>query len=1300
MIGYGNLGDDLHSYPSRTPTLRDYTVRVAVCIPNFRDGCKAYTTNSVTYYKPTGVLQDYGDNNSVKFGLLTGSYDNNMSGGRIRKNITATFNEVNADGTFRYTTDVTTPSIIQQLDNIRIRNFNNPTEAQNPNNTAFVVPNYANMYFGNNFIYKNTWSYNNSMMTDGNYGDWGNPIAEMMFEGLRYFAGGPDLTAGRDAGAASKSKTPAYNAIPTGASSAMAEDTAVGLQNPSWEDPYADTSQWCAKPNLVLVSGPNPSFDSDQLPGSPFVASTFDVNLKNVNNVALDVGTSTRAVGLAEGINSTSRFIGENWVGTVANGARDRNPTLKDNVSLEKLRGLVPDETDNQGSFLSAGVAYWAKTAPLRAVGGKNIPTVDTYAMVLNSPYPSIKVKFSAASGLKPVTIIPFGKTLGANNGTLANQKLDWQPTNQIVGVYPTLLTDPNNSTGNFRFTFYANFEDHSWGGDFEMDFVVQYDIQVIAGNNVQVTVTPFAQGGSAMQNVGYYITGTTQDGAYVVAQSQDPAPSVPYFLNTPAGHPPGFCDGGRWSTWWACAHLVPYSYGTPPPVASVLTHTPGTVAGLATDNELKNPLWYAARWGGKDDGDNAPGPLPADGKPSHYIQVNSPANLKVAFQKMIQGILDNSATVGAVTSSSGEIQASSTIFTASYNAGTFWGELTATPYTVTPGTPSSTVTYGTSVTANSQFPDSYSARNVVFTPASGGTPLPFTYANLQSSSWHTYFDSADVVNFIAGDTGNDIFHGGTLRTRASLLGTVIDSVPVYSQDTGDVYVGANDGMLHAFDAGTMKEQFAFIPNSMITTLSGTKSVLNLLSNPTFTGRYYVDGNIAVSSSAQADTFMDSNSSYLIGFLGRGGPGFYGVAIDKTTHMPTSSWEYSNTATHSDHDLGYLLGQPVIEKLGDGTNVAIFGNGYGSDSNQAALYVVRLRDGTLLAKFQTCSGGSGTGTCSSSSDITSPNGLATPGIVRKNGFASYAYAGDYLGNVWKFDLNGISGDGVSPSPYQFSGTNGSGPVFKLFSTPGLQPIVAPITTAYSYDSTDSDVHNKQFIFFGTGSDLTSNDINSTPVQSIYGLIDPMTPATPTYSGTPAINSTRDGAPGHLRLRTLDTGVSSFAGYKSATNTVNIRTMDKASPGDMSSVAGWVMDWSTPTGLPSEKVFTAATLRSAAVPALVVSSSINSTATCVASGAGYLNAFDAYHGGSLPSSSYFDINRNGSTADEKNSTNNHYVISIDFGIGAIGRAGFTGDNVIVQGSGAKPAGSASNMADVGTVKSTAVSRRTSWREITN
>jgi type IV pilus assembly protein PilY1 len=239
------------------------------------------------------------------------------------------------------------------------------------------------------------------------------------------------------------------------------------------------------------------------------------------------------------------------------------------------------------------------------------------------------------------------------------------------------------------------------------------------------------------------------------------------------------------------------------------------------------------------------------------------------------------------------------------------------------------------------------------------------------------------------------------------------------------------------------------------------------------------------------------------------------------------------------------------------------------------------------------------------------------------------------------------------------------------------------------------------VFFGTGSDLTvANDLNSLQKQSMYGLIDPK-PAETAFSSAPAIASNA------LRTRTLNTDLGSFAGYK-AGGTVKVRSASTWSASDMNGKSGWVMDWFYPpsngitAGKPSEKVFTAATVRSTAAPTLVVSSNVASSGTCVADGSGYLNAFDAYHGGSLSiANGYFDINRNGIT-DEKFTVggNDYGVTSIDFGIGAIGQAGFTGNNVIVQGSGAKEAGKANNLADVGTAKGAIVSRRTSWREITN
>ena len=251
-----------------------------------------------------------------------------------------------------------------------------------------------------------------------------------------------------------------------------------------------------------------------------------------------------------------------------------------------------------------------------------------------------------------------------------------------------------------------------------------------------------------------------------------------------------------------------------------------------------------------------------------------------------------------------------------------------------------------------------------------------------------------------------------------------------------------------------------------------------------------------------------------------------------------------------------------------------------------------------------------------------------------------------------------------------------------------QRIVAPLATSYSYNSSDPLVANKRFVFFGTGSDLTQSDISSSAGQTMYGLIDAGGDNTQ-ISGRPA-----------LTLRSLDTGAGSYSAYK-GNQSVGVRSFSAWAANDMNGKLGWYMDWSIPgEGSAAEQVFSQANVRPATTPTLVVSSNIVNNNSCTTTGAGYLNAMDAYHGGSL-TQSYFDINRNGSATDETfipNGGTAKVISSIDFGVGTIGQSGTTGDNVIVQGSGVNTGQNSNNTADVGTKKFTKVSRRISWREI--
>lgn len=1243
----------------------DYAVRVKVCIDNYRNGCKAYTdaNNNITY-KPTGVLHDFGENGSLEFGLLTGSYDKNMSGGRLRKSVTSFAGEVSSTtGVFQNSTN----SLVKQINNIRIRNFNNPTGSNTIyQNKGRPVPDYTNDYYGNNFIYKNQYDYASGLMVDGNYADWGNPVAEMMFEGLRYFKG---------AGAAS-----------TEYAGTSTEDGTVGLDTPAWVDPYADTTKWCAKPVQVVISGPNPSFDSDQLPGSKF--GTVDTTLSNAAGTAIDVQTLANIIGgtntsgvLGEQINGTYRFVAESYVGgtLIANGS----PTAKMVDSLGTIRGLAPDEADKRGSYYAASVAYFGKKSSLRAVNNKNIPTVDTFSLLLNSAFPKITIPFN---GGKKITVVPFAKTISQDGGEsynpygITSTKGDFQPTNQIVGAYVTSLTDPTNANGAYNLQFRVNYEDRAWGGDFEMDAFALYNITATA-NGLTIVVTPEYQAGSARQNMGYVISGTDgKDGAYLVAQDENN--SYSFHLNVPPGQLPGYCD----------AVNIPQSCNTLPNISGAQNFKSSSVsftpAANPSDYTLKDPLWYAAKWGGYPDGIPPTGPSNSD--PDHYAQVTSPARLKAAFALMFQAVLDNSATQGTVTSSSQQLRTTSQIFTTSYNAKTYLGELTATNFTVTQGASSDTISYTDAWSANAQLPTAAN-RNIYYKRLTDGTLNAFTDINV-STDYSGKFSSSDVLNYIRGARDKEQYNGGTLRNRVSVLGTTINSTPVYSQDTGMVYLGANDGMLHAFDAGTGVEKFAYIPTSLLTstvTINGTagRSVLGLLSTTDFTGRYYVDGNIAVS-----DKNITGGINYLVGFLGRGGKGLFGLQVSAAsgagTGIKTDGGVWENFGT-GDDDLGYLLGVPLIEQLANGTNVVIFGNGYNSTNNKAVLYVVRLSDGVVLGKYSTNTGSTGGSTS---------NGLATPTVVRSNGKVQYVYAGDYLGNVWKFDLRNQTssvapGTTLAARTTSYDSNSSTSLINKLFRAVRgdgtAQRIVAPLATSYSYNSSDPLVANKRFVFFGTGSDLTQSDISNSSGQTMYGLID-------TGGNNTQISSDRTA----LRQRSLNTGAGSYSAYK-VNQSVGVRSFSAWAADDMNGKLGWYMDWSIPGGgSAAEQVFSQANVRPATTPTLVVSSNIVNNNSCTTTGAGYLNAMDAYHGGSL-TQSYFDINRNGSATDETFIPTGgaaKVISSIDFGVGTIGQSGTTGDNVIVQGSGVNTGQNSNNTADVGTKKFTKVSRRISWREI--
>ncbi|WP_409785164.1 pilus assembly protein [Tepidimonas ignava] len=584
-------------------------------------------------------------------------------------------------------------------------------------------------------------------------------------------------------------------------------------------------------------------------------------------------------------------------------------------------------------------------------------------------------------------------------------------------------------------------------------------------------------------------------------------------------------------------------------------------------------------------------------------LNANKATELQAALEKVINTILDLSASGAGAAVSSQRITADTRVFYTTFESGTWSGDVKAYPLS-DDGVGSSPVW-----SAAQQLP-APSARNIM--TRSGGNTVPFLWNNLSATD-QTALVSANVVNYLRGDRSNEKQNGGTLRNRPTdnVLGDIAHSSPLYLKDNDTIFVGANDGMLHAYDASTGRELFAYIPSSVLPRLK-------TLSEPSYQHQYFVDGEIAASS--RLDT---GGKNYLVVALGRGGKGLFALDVTNPSTFSASNvlWEQFGT---TDNSMGYILGQPVIAQMNSGDWVVIVGNGYASSTGTAALYIYRLSDGTLLKKLDT--------------GVTGDNGVATPSVWDDNGDRKidYIYAGDLRGNVWRMDVTSNN-----PNQWRFMDTQGNQP--KPFFTAkdgagNVQPITAPIGIAIN-NKAGTVGYGKRFLLFGTGSYFRTGDASDKSQQTWYGLIE---------------QDLSIAGRSELVARTVDQ--QSFFDGKP------VRTFSEATSNDMHNRKGWYLDFPGNTG---ERIVTRTIfVNNSVTPFAIASSIIPSENPCEPGGRGFLNFIDPFTGARL-SSGVADINDNKDFSDDK--LGGAYIGSVDVGVGLPTTPELTTSRVVVPGT---------------------------------
>ncbi len=567
------------------------------------------------------------------------------------------------------------------------------------------------------------------------------------------------------------------------------------------------------------------------------------------------------------------------------------------------------------------------------------------------------------------------------------------------------------------------------------------------------------------------------------------------------------------------------------------------------------------------------------DGR-GRFFHADNPDSLVSSLKELFKDISSRTASGASVSVNGDELSTGLVLYQSSYVVGTWTGNVTAYPIDPVSGEVKKEEDDILWNARNKLQDQDWNIGRRIIASDLNGSGIIFRYADLSTIQQDCLENNSNVVDYLRGKevTG--------FRSRSKKLGDIVHSAPLLVNST--IYTGGNDGMLHAFNADTGEERFAYVPLHVFTYLYD-------LTKTDYSHRFFVDatpyakelvffagdftddgrdndndGAIDESDENYSD-YIDNDGdgstdekyekktmTLLVAALKKGGRGIFALDITSADTISSATteaslvsmlkWEYPSAPVgmtfeyagdqtadgvdndgdsvtdeadedysdgydndgdgdideqdekwldFGDDDMGYTFSDPFIvrsyKSYNEGSEtdhpwVVIFGNGYDSKNGHAVLYIVDALSGALVRKIDTGNGPN--------------NGLSTPTIidVDNDDRADYVYAGDLLGNMWKFDITahnpdnwGVAygADNYNPTTsikrIDYNDTDGGSPASHDEPQPLFAATGQPITSA-----PDVMYHCKKdgfMVIFGTGKFLGEDDRTDTSQQTIFGIWD-------------------------------------------------------------------------------------------------------------------------------------------------------------------------------------------------------------------